>query len=109
MELNPGSGGYDEALARQAFLDELELAASCDVTIAYAPVATMGTAVEMFQAFSAGKSVFAISPMAENWAIRFLSTRVFPDFTAFEDFVAAGGLARAFQAHRTEALAGSAE
>ena len=95
VELNPGSSLYDDTRSRQAFFRELELASTCDVTIAYAPVATMGTAVEMNQAYSTGKLVFTISPMKDNWAVRFLSTQVFPDLESFEHFVRQGGIARA--------------
>lgn len=103
VELNPNSAAYDEALARATFLRELEMAASADVTVAYAPVATMGTAVEMFRAFQAGRPVLTISPMAHNWAIRFLSTHVFPDLAAFQAFVAKGGLRDVMARTRTGA------
>lgn len=98
-ELNPDSVAYDDEAARQAFLGELDLAAQTDVLVAYAPVATMGTAVEMYRAFAAGRLVFAVSPMASNWAIRFLSTRVFADLAEFETFVRDGSLGRTVAAH----------
>ena len=53
-------------------------------------VATMGTAVEMYRAYAAGRLVFTVSPMTTNWAIRFLSTRVFADLAEFEAFVRDG-------------------
>ena len=95
VELNPDSSEYDEAVARAAFIEEIELAASSDVTVAYAPVATMGTAVEMYRAYTAGALVYTISPMARNWAVRFLSTEVFADLSEFEMFVQEGGIGRA--------------
>ena len=98
-ELNPDSVAYDEEAARRAFMDELDLAARCDVLVAFAPVATMGTAVEMYKAHAAGRLVFAVSPMATNWAVRFLSDRVFADISEFETFVIDGGLGRAVSAN----------
>ena len=98
-EMNPDSVAYDEAAARRAFMGELDLAAETDVLVAYAPVATMGTAVEMYRAHAAGRLVFTISPMATNWAVRFLSTRVFKDLAEFEVFVRDGGLGRTVTAH----------
>ena len=95
VELNPDSSEYDEAVSRAAFFEEIELAASSDVTVAYAPVATMGTAVEMYRAYTAGALVYTISPMARNWAVRFLSTEVFADLSEFEIFVKGGGVGRA--------------
>ena len=100
FDLNPGSSDYSDRLARTTFFKELELAASADVTIAYAPVATMGTALEMYRSHQAGKLVFVISPMARNWAVRFLATEVFADLAAFEGFVRGGSLAAALAAHR---------
>ena len=90
-ELNPDSVAYDNEAARRAFMDELDLAAETDVLVAYAPVATMGTAVEMYRAYAAGRLVFTVST---NWAIRFLSTRVFADLAEFETFVRDGRLGR---------------
>jgi hypothetical protein len=52
----------------------------------------MGTALEMVRAFDAGKPVISISPMMENWFVRFLSRRVFPTLEAFHDWVELGGL-----------------
>lgn len=93
-ELNPDSVAYDTEAARRAFMGELDLAAEADVLVAYAPVATMGTAVEMYRAHAAGRLVFTVSPMATNWAVRFLSTRVFGDLAEFEAFVRRGELGR---------------
>lgn len=98
-ELNPDSVAYDNEAARRAFMGELDLAAETDVLVAYAPVATMGTAVEMYRAHAAGRLVFTVSPMATNWAIRFLSTRVFADLAAFEAFVRDGKLGRTVASH----------
>ena len=72
-------------------------AARADVLIAYLPEASMGTAVEMWEAHRAGKPVLTISPLAENWVVRFLSTRVFPSLVAFESFVAEGELEKLFE------------
>ena len=99
VELNPESVAYDNEAARRAFMSELDLAAKADVLVAYAPVATMGTAVEMYRAHAAGRLVFTISPMATNWAVRFLSTRVFKDLAEFEVFVRDGGLGRTVTSH----------
>ena len=99
VELNPESVAYDNEAARRAFMSELDLAAKADVLVAYAPVATMGTAVEMYRAHAAGRLVFTISPMATNWTVRFLSAQVFEDLPAFEAFVRNGGLGRAVAVH----------
>lgn len=93
IELHPDAGlSYGPEEARRALLELAEEAARADVLIAYLPEASMGTAVEMWQAYRAGKLVLTISPLAENWVVKFLSTRVFPSLEAFESFVAEGEL-----------------
>jgi nucleoside 2-deoxyribosyltransferase len=93
IELHPDAGlSYGPEEAKRAMMDLAEEAARADVLIAYVPQASMGTAVEMWQAYQAGKPILTISPLAENWVVKFLSTRVFPSLEAFESFVAEGEL-----------------
>jgi hypothetical protein len=58
----------------------------------------MGTALEMWEAYRAGRPIFAISPLNHNWVIQSLSTRVFADLDAFCAWVAAGDLERSLRA-----------
>ena len=97
MELHPEGVNYGSEEAKQTLLAMAGEAARADVLIAYLPEASMGTAVEMWQAYRAGKPVLTISPLAENWVVRFLSTRVFPSLAAFESFVAEGELEKLFE------------
>jgi len=98
MELHPDAGlNYGSEEAKRTLLEMAEEAALADVLVAYLPEASMGTAVEMWQAYRAGKLVLTISPLAENWVVRFLSTRVFPSLAAFESFVAEGELEKLFE------------
>ena len=93
IELHPDGGlNYGPEEARRTLLEMAEKAAQADVLIAYVPEASMGTAVEMWEAYRAGKPILTISPLAENWVIKFLSTRVFPSLEDFESFVAEGEL-----------------
>lgn len=87
--LHPNSVEYDDEAARTTLFALVTLAASCDLVIAYAPQASMGTALEMNAAYEKGVPVIAISPMRENWVIRAVSTRVFPDLPAFLTHIAA--------------------
>lgn len=81
--LHPNSVDYGDGAARETLFAMMELAASSDLVIAYAPVASMGTALEMYAAYARGVPVITISPMAENWVVKSLSRRVFPDLDAF--------------------------
>jgi hypothetical protein len=88
FELHPNSIAYPEAEARETLLSLLDLACSSDLVVAYAPVASMGTALEMYAAYLKNVPVVTISPMVDNWVVRVLSRRVFPDLASFSDFVA---------------------
>ena len=77
-----------------------DLAAQADLVIAYVPSASMGTAIEMWQAFRAGTPLVTISPMAANWVVRFLSDAVLPDLGAFANWVCDGGLDQALDSLR---------
>jgi len=92
FEMHPNSVSYDDATGKRTFLDTIEIAAACDAVIAYVPEASMGTAIEIWEAYQAGKPVYTISPLASNWALRFLSTCMFNNLQEFVDFVAAGGI-----------------
>ena len=54
-----------------------------DVVVAYVPQASMGTAIEMWEAHRNNRIVITISPLSHNWAIRFLSNIVYADMEAF--------------------------
>lgn len=98
IELHPDAGlNYGPEEAKRTLLEMVAEAAQADVLIAYLPEASMGTAVEMWEAHRAGKPVLTISPLSENWVVRFLSTRVFPSLAAFESFVAEGELEKLFE------------
>ena len=81
--LHPRSVDYDDASARETLLGMMKLAAQSDLLIAFVPTASMGTALEMYVAYERGVPVVTISPLAENWVVRSLSRRVFPDLETF--------------------------
>jgi hypothetical protein len=94
FELHPDSVDYGPEQARQTFLELVESAGRVDVLVAYAPSASMGTAIEMWNAYQRGVRIYTISQMTDNWVVQSLSERVFPDVVAFAAFVANGGLDR---------------
>ncbi len=90
-ELHPDGVEYDDQRAKTTLLAMADLAARADLVVAYAPQASMGTAIEMWQAFQAGVPLVTISPMAANWVVKHLSSVVLPDLDAFRMWVADGG------------------
>ena len=91
-ELHPDGVGYGDERAKATLLALIDLVGQADLVVAYAPRASMGTAIEMWQAFQAGIPVVTISPMDANWVVRHLSAAILPDLDAFRSWVAAGGL-----------------
>ena len=81
--LHPNSVEYDDAAAQETLFAMVDLAAHSDLVIAYVPTASMGTTLEMYAAYQHGVPVITISPMAENWVVRALSRRVFPNLASF--------------------------
>ncbi|MGD8398457.1 MAG: hypothetical protein PVG11_06335 [Anaerolineae bacterium] len=93
-ELHPEGTDYDDETAQKTLLALLELAGGADLLVAYAPQASMGTAIEMWEAYRARAPVVTISPMTANWVVRYLSAVVLPDMHAFSAWVSEGGLTR---------------
>jgi hypothetical protein len=90
-ELHPNGVDYDDQKAKSTLLEMADLAAGADLVVAYAPQASMGTAIEMWQAFQGGVPLVTISPMASNWVVKHLSSVLLPDLDAFRRWLADGG------------------
>ena len=71
--------GYDEATGRQVFFRHNLMCREIDVLLAFVPEASMGTAIEMWEAYQHGAAVITISPLKHNWAVKFLSHAVYAD------------------------------
>ena len=85
---------YDPDQGRAVFLHHNRMCGETDVLIAFVPEASMGTAIEMWEAWKHGRVVIAISPLSHNWAVRFCSHVLYPDVEAFEADLASGELLR---------------
>jgi hypothetical protein len=92
MELYPESPAYDYESGKRTFFDLTDRASEADILVAYLPEASMGTAIEMWQAYGAGAKVLTVSPMGDNWVIKFLSDRVFATTDQLAEFIDNGGL-----------------
>ncbi len=85
---------YDDPTGREVFYRHNRLCREVDVVVAFVPEASMGTAIEMWEAHEHGRGVvITISPLAHNWAVRFCSHFVYADFASFEADLASGVLA----------------
>ncbi len=89
---------YDEATGRRVFFRHNEMCREVDVLLAFVPEASMGTAIEMWEAYTHGAAVIAISPLKHNWAVKFLSHALYADVEEFEAALESGRVARQIEA-----------
>jgi len=92
--MNPNSVNYTEEQARRTFLTLTEKAAEVDLLIAYLPQASMGTAMEMWQAYQASVPIIAVTPMRHHWAIRFTAAEIVPDLDSLIEMIGNGRFAQ---------------
>ena len=84
---------YDFDQGRSVFLHHNRMCGETDVLLAFVPEASMGTAIEMWEAWRHGRIVITISQLAHNWSVKFLSHVLYPDLHAFEAELVSGKLA----------------
>jgi hypothetical protein len=88
---------YDDATGREVFTNHNLMCREVDVVIAFIPQASMGTAIEMWEAFRHNRVVVTISPLANNWVVKFCSHKVYQDLKSFEAAVENGELAEVIE------------
>jgi hypothetical protein len=89
---------YGDRKGRDTFFTHNKMCGTeVDVLIAFVPEATMGTAIEMWEAYKNGAAVITISPLTANWAVRFLSHAIYPDFAAFCEALNSGEISATIQ------------
>lgn len=96
--VHPNSITYEMPEIRKTFKDGVRRAQNCDLLVAWLPSASMGTAVEMYEAFRSGAVVLTISPMAANWVVKLYSHKIFPGIEGFENYLASGQFQKLHQA-----------
>ena len=84
---------YDDPQGRIVFFHHNRLCREIDVVLAFVPEASMGTAIEMWEAYQNGRAVVTVSPMKHNWAVKFLSHELYADFDELETALVSGQLA----------------
>ena len=88
---------YDDQRGREVFHHHIDLCRQFDVVLAFVPEASMGTAIEMWEAREHGRAVIAVSPMHLNWAVKFLSDALYADLDELETAIRSGALAARLQ------------
>jgi hypothetical protein len=90
LEDHGDSINYDDQTGREVFFRHNRMCREIDVVLAFVPEASMGTAIEMWEAHQNGRAVIAISPLEHNWSVKFCSHEIYPDVAAFEAALADG-------------------
>jgi hypothetical protein len=85
---------YGDLKGLDVFLHHNRMCGEVDVVLAMVPEASMGTAIEMWEAHRNGRVVVTVSPMKRNWAVKFLSNILYADEQELEQALRSGELAR---------------
>jgi hypothetical protein len=88
---------------RDVFFDHNRMCGEVDALIAFVPEASMGTAIEMWEAHQHGAAVFTISPLRHNWAVKFLSHAIYASVEQFEEALRSGQIVEQIRAVRARA------
>lgn len=83
---------YEADRGRKVFLHHNQMCGEVDVVLAFVPEATMGTAIEMWEAFRNRRVVVTVSPLVHNWAVKFLSDILYPTEDEFQTELRSGRL-----------------
>ena len=97
VSLHPESVTYDDPKAFRVLEESIDQARRADLLVAYLPEASMGSALEMWEAKKAGVKVIAITPMRHNWVIRYTADAIVEDIPEFEDLLAGETISRMLQ------------
>jgi hypothetical protein len=97
VSLHPESLSYDDPKAFQVLEESIDAARVSQLLIAYLPEASMGSAIEMWEAKNAGAKVISITGLTHNWVIRYASDLIVPTIDEFEGLLKHGKLQELLQ------------
>jgi hypothetical protein len=87
VSFHPESPSYDDAKAFEVLQESVDIAKACDLLVAYLPEASMGSAIELWEAKRAGARVIAITPLRHNWVVRYASDVILETLDEFAEFL----------------------
>jgi len=87
VENHPNSVEYPIEEVVSTFNYHVELVKTSALVVAYLPTASMGTAVELWEAHKSGVEVWVITPMKENWVVRITANKVFESIEELESYL----------------------
>lgn len=93
VQNHPDSVKYSTEKAAQVFHGHIDIVKASDAVVVYLPEASMGSSIEMWEAWKHNIPVVTITPMAANWVVRILSAHVCAGLEEFASFTVSGGFA----------------
>jgi len=84
LACNENSLQFTHEVGKAVFMNHNKMCGTdVDAVVAYVPEASMGAAIEMWEAWKNGAVILTISPMKINWVVKFLSDAIYPDIDSF--------------------------
>jgi hypothetical protein len=83
--------------AREVFLGHVDMCRVFDLLVAYVPEASMGTAIEMWEAHRHARRVVTVTPLVHNWVVQLTSDAVYRDVDEFAHALHSGAVTRLFE------------
>jgi hypothetical protein len=110
FESNRNSLYYTPEMGKKVFLTHNRMCGTeIDVLIAFVPEASMGTSIEIWEAWKNGAVVLTISPLSSNWAVKFLSDAIYPNLESFLQQLGSGEISRLIEQRRPRSTKRSLE
>ena len=86
------SVGYSSGYARDVFCQHIRMCQQFDVLIAYVPEASMGTAIEMWEAHKHARFIITITPLLQNWVVQITSNVIYKSIPLFVEALQSGDI-----------------
>lgn len=77
----------DSKFVTELFEEILSNLNECDVIVCYLPQASMGSSIELWEAYKSKKKIYVITQMSQNWVTRICATKIFESIEEFEKFM----------------------
>ena len=87
VEDHPDSAFYDYQEGEKVFHHSIKRCCESDLVVAYLPEASMGTAIEIWECRKNNVPIWAVTPLKENWSVKFLCTEIFKSIEELERFL----------------------
>lgn len=95
LEQNQKSLFYTPEVGKSVFMTHNKMCGTeIDALVAFIPEASMGTAIEIWEAWKNGAVILTITPLSLNWVVKFLSDAVYPNMEAFLKALDSGEIAQ---------------